>query len=127
MSVVPAIVRGSMLRDDLQAVFPSFRTEEHDSFEDTQMARERFLSLVQKQEEQRKTEAAVFQNGKPIFTYLFIALQVLMFFVLEINGAAQIRRRWSLWSKGKQPDCTRRMVASSDTDRASHWHSAFSF
>ncbi|WP_434178626.1 rhomboid protease YqgP [Bacillus stercoris] len=88
VSVTPVIVRGSMLRDDLQAVFPSFRTEEHDSFEDTQMARECFLSLVQKQEEQRKTEAAVFQNGKPIFTYLFIALQVLMFFVLEINGGS---------------------------------------
>ncbi|WGV93988.1 rhomboid protease YqgP [Bacillus stercoris] len=88
VSVEPVIVRGSMLRDDLQAVFPSFRTEEHVSFEDTQMARERFLSLVQKQEEQRKTEAAVFQNGKPIFTYLFIALQVLMFFVLEINGGS---------------------------------------
>lgn len=90
--VDPAIVRGTMLHDDLQAVFPSFRAEEcteaRDSFEDAQMARERFLSLVLKQEEQRKNEAAVFQNGKPIFTYVFIALQVLMFFLLELNGGS---------------------------------------
>ncbi|MCY9078110.1 rhomboid protease YqgP [Bacillus inaquosorum] len=90
--VEPAIVRGTMLRDDLQAVFPSIRAEEcteaRDSFEDGQMARERFLSLVLKQEEQRKNEAAVFQNGKPIFTYAFIALQVLMFFLLELNGGS---------------------------------------
>ncbi|MEK5081414.1 rhomboid protease YqgP [Bacillus sp. FSL H8-0515] len=92
VSVEPAIVRGTMLRGDLQAVFPSFRgeecTEAHNSFEDAQMARERFLSLVRKQEERRKNEAAVFQYGKPIFTYLFIALQILMFFLLEINGGS---------------------------------------
>ncbi|MEC1548377.1 rhomboid protease YqgP [Bacillus rugosus] len=92
VSVEPAIVRGTMLRDDLQAAFPSFHaedcTEARNSFEDVQMARERFLSLVLKQEEQRKNEAAVFQNGKPIFTYLFIALQVLMFFLLELNGGS---------------------------------------
>ncbi|MFP7230769.1 rhomboid protease YqgP [Bacillus subtilis] len=92
VSVEPAIVRGTMLRGDLQAVFPSFRgeecTEAHNSFEDAQMARERFLTLVRKQEERRKNEAAVFQYGKPIFTYLFIALQILMFFLLEINGGS---------------------------------------
>lgn len=92
VSVEPAIVRGTMLCDDLQAVFPSFPAEEcteaRNSFEDVQMARERFLSLVLKQEEQRKNAAAVFQNGKPIFTYLFIAFQVLMFFLLEINGGS---------------------------------------
>ncbi|MCY8871980.1 rhomboid protease YqgP [Bacillus spizizenii] len=92
VSVEPAIVRGTMLCDDLQAVFPSFPAEEcteaRNSFEDVQMARERFLSLVLKQEEQRKNAAAVFQNGKPIFTYLLIAFQVLMFFLLEINGGS---------------------------------------
>lgn len=92
VSVTPALVRGTMLCDDLQAVFPSFpaeeRTEAHNSFEDVQMARERFLSLVLKQEEQRKNAAAVFQNGKPIFTYIFIAFQVFMFFLLELNGGS---------------------------------------
>ncbi|RPK05309.1 hypothetical protein BSBH6_02011 [Bacillus subtilis] len=88
VSVEPAIVRGTMLRDDLQAVFPSFHAEDRDSFEDAQMARERFLSLVLRQEAQRQKEAAVFQNGKPIFTYVFIALQVLMFFLLELNGGS---------------------------------------
>ncbi len=55
-----------MLRDDLQAVFPSIRAEEcteaRDSFEDAQMARERFLSLVLKQEEQRKMKRRFFKT-----------------------------------------------------------------
>ncbi|MGF7532593.1 rhomboid protease YqgP [Bacillus mexicanus] len=92
VAVKPVIVRGTMLCDDLQAIFPSFPanecTEARNSFEDAQMARDHFLALVLKQEEQRKKEAAVFQNGKPIFTYLFIALQILMFFVLERNGGS---------------------------------------
>lgn len=66
-----------MLRDDLQAVFPSFRTEdcieEHASFEDAQMARERFLSLVLKQEEQRKTEAAVFKTENRFCIFIYCA------------------------------------------------------
>lgn len=66
VSVEPAIVRGTMLCDDLQAVFPSFPAEEcteaRNSFEDVQMARERFLSLVLKQEEQRKMQRRCFKT-----------------------------------------------------------------
>lgn len=55
-----------MLCDDLQAVFPSFPAEEcteaRNSFEDVQMARERFLSLVLKQEEQRKMQRRCFKT-----------------------------------------------------------------
>ncbi|QJC96843.1 Rhomboid family serine protease [Bacillus mojavensis] len=92
VSVETALVTGTSLHEDLQAIFPSFEavewTEDRDSLEHAQMAKERFFSLVQKQEEQRKKEAAFFQNGKPIFTYLFIALQLVMFFLLEINGGS---------------------------------------
>ncbi|MCC2116206.1 rhomboid protease YqgP [Bacillus halotolerans] len=92
VSVETALVTGTSLHEDLQAVFPSLDavewTEDRDSLEHVQMAKEHFFSLVQKQEEQRKKEAAFFQNGKPIFTYLFIALQLVMFFLLEINGGS---------------------------------------
>ncbi|MDG3074254.1 rhomboid protease YqgP [Bacillus halotolerans] len=92
VSVETALVTGTSLHEDLQAVFPSLDavewTEDRDSLEHVQMAKEHFFSLVQKQEEQRKKEVAFFQNGKPIFTYLFIALQLVMFFLLEINGGS---------------------------------------
>ncbi len=62
VSVETALVTGTSLHEDLQAIFPSFEavewTEDRDSLEHAQMAKERFFSLVQKQEEQRKKEAA---------------------------------------------------------------------
>lgn len=58
VSVETALVTGTSLHEDLQAVFPSLDavewTEDRDSLEHAQMAKERFFSLVQKQEEQRK-------------------------------------------------------------------------
>jgi len=36
-----------------------------------------------------KQERELFQNGKPFFTYLFIAIQVAFFFLLETNGGSQ--------------------------------------
>lgn len=35
-----------------------------------------------------KMEQRIFQNGKPFFTYFFITLQLLMFFLLEISGGS---------------------------------------
>ncbi|MCA1054826.1 rhomboid family intramembrane serine protease [Rossellomorea aquimaris] len=39
--------------------------------------------------EQLQTERKLFQRGKPLFTYLFMAIQVIMFLVLEMNGGSQ--------------------------------------
>ncbi|MCA1318975.1 rhomboid family intramembrane serine protease [Bacillus tianshenii] len=36
-----------------------------------------------------KKEKELFQFGKPLFTYLFIAVQVIAFFILEMNGGSQ--------------------------------------
>lgn len=36
-----------------------------------------------------KSEQAVFENGKPFFTYFFIAVQVVMFLFLELMGGSQ--------------------------------------
>lgn len=35
-----------------------------------------------------KAERAVFSYGKPFFTYIFIAIQILMFLVLEVSGGS---------------------------------------
>lgn len=40
-------------------------------------------------EQNIKSQQAVLSRGKPIFTYLLIALNVIMYFVLEINGGSQ--------------------------------------
>lgn len=36
----------------------------------------------------RKQEKEVFEHSKPFFTYIFIAIQVLMFLLLELNGGS---------------------------------------
>lgn len=36
-----------------------------------------------------KSEQAVFENGKPFFTYIFIAVQIIMFLFLEMMGGSQ--------------------------------------
>jgi rhomboid protease GluP len=38
---------------------------------------------------QMKQERQLFEKGKPFFTYLFIAVQLIMFAVLEMNGGSQ--------------------------------------
>jgi rhomboid protease GluP len=35
-----------------------------------------------------KSEKAIFENGKPFFTYLFIAIQVIVFFLMEAAGGS---------------------------------------
>ena len=35
-----------------------------------------------------KSEKAVFENGKPFFTYLFIAIQVIVFLLMEAAGGS---------------------------------------
>lgn len=35
-----------------------------------------------------KSESQLFQHGKPFFTYVFIAVQVFVFFILELNGGS---------------------------------------
>lgn len=53
---------------------------------DIESLRESTLSVsYQKSKEDQK----IFSNGKPIFTYLFMALQVVVFFWLEMHGGSQ--------------------------------------
>lgn len=35
-----------------------------------------------------KAEKAVFENGKPLFTYLFVAIQVIVFLLMEVAGGS---------------------------------------
>ncbi|WP_175639772.1 rhomboid family intramembrane serine protease [Metabacillus schmidteae] len=53
--------------------------------EDIQVIRKKVSSY---QKELRDAERKLFQNGKPFFTNVFLAIQILMFLVLELNGGS---------------------------------------
>lgn len=59
-----------------------------DTAEDVMQLKMNVLQAFQDQEKQREQERAVFQNGRPIFTYLLIAVQVVMFLLLELSGGS---------------------------------------
>jgi rhomboid protease GluP len=45
-------------------------------------------SVLRQAREQEERERALFGYGKPFFTYVFMAVQIFMFFLLEINGGS---------------------------------------
>ncbi|VEF47800.1 rhomboid protein membrane-associated serine peptidase [Bacillus freudenreichii] len=45
-------------------------------------------AALQKANSREREEKELFENGKPFFTYLFVAAQLLMFFILESNGGS---------------------------------------
>ncbi|WP_249705065.1 rhomboid family protein [Bacillus zhangzhouensis] len=59
-----------------------------DTAEDAVQLKMNVLQAFDDQEKQRERERAVFQNGRPIFTYLLIAVQVVMFLLLELSGGS---------------------------------------
>ncbi|WP_353855239.1 rhomboid family intramembrane serine protease [Bacillus sp. Bos-x628] len=59
-----------------------------DTAEDVMRLKMEVLQAFEVQQKQREQELAVFQNGRPIFTYMFIAIQVVMFLLLELSGGS---------------------------------------
>lgn len=45
-------------------------------------------SAINKAKSVEKEEKALFEHGKPFFTYIFIAAQLLMFYIVESNGGS---------------------------------------
>ncbi|APH04385.1 rhomboid family intramembrane serine protease [Bacillus weihaiensis] len=45
--------------------------------------------VIRQQQEIREEEKKMFQNGKPFFTYIFLAFQIVMFLVLELYGGSE--------------------------------------
>ncbi|MCG1022645.1 rhomboid family protein [Sutcliffiella horikoshii] len=46
-------------------------------------------SVLNASSQRVKMEQSIFQHGKPLFTYLFIFLHLVMFYLLETNGGSQ--------------------------------------
>ncbi|MFS0655315.1 rhomboid family intramembrane serine protease [Bacillus sp. 179-C3.3 HS] len=59
-----------------------------DTDEDVLHLKRTVLQAFDDQERKREQERAVFQNGKPIFTYLLMTIQVVMFLLLELSGGS---------------------------------------
>lgn len=47
------------------------------------------VELYQKIQEKKKKEEGLFSNGKPIITYLLIAINAILFLLLEFNGGSE--------------------------------------
>ncbi|MCY8034771.1 rhomboid family intramembrane serine protease [Bacillus sonorensis] len=61
----------------------------HATYEEVESIRAEALAAARRKEEERKREAAVFEKGKPVFTWFFAGLQVIMFLLLELAGGSQ--------------------------------------
>ncbi len=62
---------------------PNKLQEKEIDYEDVQTIRKQVISH---QNQMREEERKLFQNGKPFFTNIILALQILMFLLLELNG-----------------------------------------
>ncbi|MCY8099950.1 rhomboid family intramembrane serine protease [Bacillus haynesii] len=58
-------------------------------YENVEEKRAEVLAAAKAREEERRQEAAVFEKGKPMFTWIFAVLQVFMFLLLEMSGGSQ--------------------------------------
>lgn len=73
---------------ELEALFNvSFPVFPQTSFEEETIEKLKHATLKMAVEEIKK-EKDLFEYGKPFFTYIFIAIQVFMFFILEMNGGS---------------------------------------
>ena len=64
---------------------PDFHLREEYEEPEVEMAKQAVLQLAEKQEKETRQ---LFQHGKPFFTYLFMAVQILVFFLLEAKGGS---------------------------------------
>ncbi len=58
------------------------------AFYDADLTDELQQSAIQTFRSREREERELFEHGKPFFTYLFIVLQILMYFIVEINGGS---------------------------------------
>ncbi|MDA7026945.1 rhomboid family intramembrane serine protease [Bacillus sp. CLL-7-23] len=59
------------------------------SEEEVEHIKAQVLAEIKNSEEERQRQSAIFQRGKPIFTWFFAILQIIMFLLLEISGGSQ--------------------------------------
>lgn len=94
VTVTPVLLNADTLQNDINELQKWLNTSldveeaKRDTAEDAMQLKRNVLQAFDDQEKQRERERAVFQNGRPIFTYLLIAVQVVMFLLLELSGGS---------------------------------------
>ncbi|MCM2988873.1 rhomboid family intramembrane serine protease [Bacillus safensis] len=96
VTVTPVLLSADTLQNDVNELQKWLNTSlavdieeaKRDTTEDAMQLKRNVLQAFDDQEKQRERERAVFQNGRPIFTYLLIAVQVVMFLLLELSGGS---------------------------------------
>lgn len=96
LTVTPVLLNEDTLQHDVNELQKWLNTSltvdveeaKRDTAEDVMRLKVNVLQAFDDQEKQRERERAVFQNGRPIFTYLLIAVQVVMFLLLELSGGS---------------------------------------
>ncbi|MBU5207123.1 rhomboid family protein [Bacillus safensis] len=96
VTVTPVLLNADTLQNDINELQKWLNTSlavdveeaKRDTAEDAMKLKRNVLQAFDDQEKQRERERAVFQNGRPIFTYLLIAVQVVMFLLLELSGGS---------------------------------------
>ncbi|MEH7651070.1 rhomboid family intramembrane serine protease [Bacillus safensis] len=96
VTVTPVLLNAEKLQNDVNELQKWLNTSlavdieeaKRDTTEDAMQLKRNVLQAFDDQEKQRERELAVFQNGRPIFTYLLIAVQVVMFLLLELSGGS---------------------------------------
>lgn len=100
MTVTPVLLNEDTLQHDVNELQKWLNTSltvdveeaKRDTAEDVMRLKVNVLQAFDDQEKQRERERAVFQNGRPIFTYLLIAVQVVMFLCLNYLAEVPIRQ-----------------------------------
>ncbi|PCK20834.1 rhomboid family intramembrane serine protease [Bacillus pumilus] len=96
VTITPVLVNREALQHDVNELQKWLNTSlavdveqaKEDTAEDAVQLKMNVLQAFDDQEKQRERERAVFQNGRPIFTYMLIAVQVVMFLLLELSGGS---------------------------------------
>lgn len=96
VTVTPVLLNADTLQNDVNELQKWLNTSlavdveeaKEDTAEDAMQLKRNVLQAFDDQEKQRERERAVYQNGRPIFTYLLIAVQVVMFLLLELSGGS---------------------------------------
>ncbi|NPC93311.1 rhomboid family intramembrane serine protease [Bacillus sp. WMMC1349] len=97
ISIVPIFIDQSGVEEELNKVALALNLKLSEltdqiverSEEEVEHIKTQVLEEIKNKEEERQRHSAVFQSGKPIFTWFFAILQIIMFLLLEISGGSQ--------------------------------------
>ncbi|GGA68401.1 rhomboid family intramembrane serine protease [Ornithinibacillus halotolerans] len=81
------VTEKNRLSENIGAVFPNVETIPEENLEHS--IQQLKLELYNKIKEKQKKEEGIFSFGKPIFTYLLIAINAILFLLLEWNGGSE--------------------------------------